>query len=542
MDSQPQSLTPIMSRPSTQLRKLLDGETPASIMEAHNGLSARIASEAGFPAIWASGLSISAAMGVRDNNEASWTQVLEVVELMADAASVPVLVDGDTGFGNFNNFRRVIRKLGERGAGGVCIEDKLFPKTNSFINGAQQPLAPVDEFCGKIRAGKDAQSDDDFVLIARTEALIAGWGVGEALRRAEAYRTAGVDAIVVHSAESTPDQVFAFLKEWDNRLPVVLIPTKYVQTPVEEFAQRRVAALVWANHLLRASVSAMQGTASEIMRTGTAAAVESQVAPIAEIFRLQNAAELGEAEQRYLPISAERSAIILAATRGSGPLELLTEEIPKTLLKVSGTTLLDRLCDQLRALAATKITVVAGYRADAIKREGVRRVDNGQWAETGEVASLALALEHARGETFIVFGDVICRRHLFELLRNDDADVSIIADQTGRQGRRDRIRIADAAPSAFLDETSLLLSAANSEAVDDFHAEWVGVLKLSPVGLEQLRSWVEGAKQREDFNQLDLIDLLNEFARGDRKVAVHLISEGWTSVEDALDLAKASNV
>src|SRR5215207_7961470 len=129
---------------TTQFKQLLGSGQLEFLMEAHNGLSARIVEEAGFQGIWASGLSISAALGVRDNNEASWTQVLEVVEFMADATGIPILLDGDTGFGNFNNVRRLVRKLEQRGIAAVCIEDKLFPKTNSFIQGERQPLADVD--------------------------------------------------------------------------------------------------------------------------------------------------------------------------------------------------------------------------------------------------------------------------------------------------------------------------------------------------------------------------------------------------------------
>ena len=140
---------------TTRLRALLGTDQLDFIMEAHDGLSARIASEAGFSALWASGLSMAATLGVRDNNEASWTQVLELAEFMADSATVPILLDGDTGYGNFNNFRRFVRKLGSRGIAGVCIEDKIFPKTNSFLRGEAQPLAAVDEFCGKLKAGKD---------------------------------------------------------------------------------------------------------------------------------------------------------------------------------------------------------------------------------------------------------------------------------------------------------------------------------------------------------------------------------------------------
>ena len=170
---------------AARLRRMLTSNELEFLMEAHNGLSARIVREAGFKGIWASGLAISAQFGVRDNNEASWTQVVDVLEFMADASDLPILLDGDTGYGNFNNVRRLVKKLEQRGIAGVCIEDKQFPKTNSFIDGERQPLAAADEFCGKIKAGKDSQTDEHFSIVARVEALIAGWGMDEALRRAE---------------------------------------------------------------------------------------------------------------------------------------------------------------------------------------------------------------------------------------------------------------------------------------------------------------------------------------------------------------------
>ncbi|MCZ6785758.1 MAG: isocitrate lyase/phosphoenolpyruvate mutase family protein, partial [Planctomycetota bacterium] len=200
------------------------------ILEAHNGISSRIVEEAGFGGIWASGLTISASLGVRDNNEASWTQVLEVVEFMSDATTIPILLDGDTGYGNFNNARRLIRKLEQRSVAGVCIEDKVFPKTNSFIGGERQPLADMEEFAGKIKAAKDGQTDDDFCVVARVEALIAGWPMDEALRRAEAYDAAGADAILIHSKIANASQVLEFKKHWGDRSPVVIVPTKYFST------------------------------------------------------------------------------------------------------------------------------------------------------------------------------------------------------------------------------------------------------------------------------------------------------------------------
>jgi len=273
------------------------------LMEAHSGLSAKLVEEAGFHGIWASGLSMSAMLGVRDNNELSWSQVVDHVAFMAEVTSVPLLLDGDTGYGNFNSMRRLVRKLEQRGVAGVCIEDKLFPKTNSFIRGKAQPLAEIGEFCGKIRAGKDAQSDDDFVIIARVEAFIAGWGLDEALKRAEAYHEAGADAILMHSARRDPSEILAFKKAWGNRCPVVIVPTKYYQTPTEEFRQAGFSLVIWANHLMRSSLAAMQQTARQIFLEQSLVSVEERVAPLEEVFRLQDEPELAEAEKRYLPVT-----------------------------------------------------------------------------------------------------------------------------------------------------------------------------------------------------------------------------------------------
>lgn len=287
---------------TTQFKHMLQSDRLEFLMEAHDGISAKIVEEAGFGGIWASGLCISAALGVRDNNEASWTQVLEVVEFMSDATTIPIMLDADTGYGNFNNVRRLVRKLEQRGVAAMCIEDKLFPKTNSFIDSEQQPLADVEEFVGKIKAAKDTQQDPDFCVVARVEAFIAGWGLEEALRRAEAYYRAGADAILIHSKIPTADQVLAFMREWGDTCPVVIVPTMYYKTPTHVFEEAGISMVIWANHLLRAAVRAMQEVATLIYEQRSLVEAEERIAPLQEIFRLQNVAELKAAEKRYLPV------------------------------------------------------------------------------------------------------------------------------------------------------------------------------------------------------------------------------------------------
>jgi len=288
-----------------RLRELLHEPQTTFLLEAHSGLSARIAQEAGFPAIWASGLAISAALGVRDANEASWSQVLDLVEFLCDATQVPVLLDADTGSGNFNNVRRLVRKAERAGVAGLCIEDKLFPKKNSLCGGGVESLADVDEFSGRIRAAKDSQTDPDTVIVARTEAMVVGGSVDEALHRARAYREAGADAVLAHSMSESPHEVLEFMKRWKDTCPVVLVPTTYASTPTRTLEEAGASMIIWANHLVRASIVAMQRTAATILAESSVAGVEPRIASLAEVFRLQDMAELERAEARYLP---ERNA------------------------------------------------------------------------------------------------------------------------------------------------------------------------------------------------------------------------------------------
>jgi phosphoenolpyruvate phosphomutase len=283
-----------------RLKRLLRAPDLSFLMEAHNGLTAKIVAEEGFEGVWASGLSISSSLGVRDRNEASWTQILEVLEFMVDSARIPILVDGDTGHGDFNNVRRFVRKLCQRGLAGVCIEDKEFPKTNSFLS-EKQPLVSIEEFSGKIRAAQDSKTDDDFCIVARIEALISGHGMSEAIRRAEAYHQAGADAILIHSKKSTADEVLAFMGIWGDRCPVVIVPTKYATTPTSAFAQAGVSTVIWANHNLRSVLSAVRATTRQIFVERSVAALEGSIASVDDVFRMVDMHEIDEAEKRYLP-------------------------------------------------------------------------------------------------------------------------------------------------------------------------------------------------------------------------------------------------
>jgi phosphoenolpyruvate phosphomutase len=529
---------------SAKLRQMLQSAELEFLMEAHNGLSARIVREAGFKGIWASGLSISAQFGVRDNNEASWTQVVDMLEFMADASDLPILLDGDTGYGNFNNMRRLVRKLEQRGIAGVCIEDKQFPKTNSFLNGERQPLADIEEFVGKIAAGKDTQRDDNFSIVARVEALIAGWGMDEALRRAEAYRLAGADAILIHSKLSKPDEIVTFAKEWARRSPLVIVPTRYYSTPTEVFRQAGISTVIWANHLVRAAASAMQSVAKEIFESQTLVNVEDHIVSVNEIFRLQDADEYSAAERIYLSNSgAPRAAVVLAASRGRG-LEAMTVERPKVMLPIAGKPLLRWLVDGFKKENINDITVVGGYRADAIDTAGIKLVVNEHYAETGELSSLACAVESLDSDAVISYGDLLFRSYVLRDLVESKADFSVVVDSlmTGSSNRTVRdFAYCSRGDDRGLFGTPVLLervtSAADAERAP--HGRWIGLLNVSRAGLAKLKATMKVLGSENRFEALDMPALLNALIAGGSKIEVIYVHGHWRGVNDLDDLHQA---
>jgi len=537
-----------MDKKTTQLKKLITSKDLSFLMEVHNGLSAKIAEEAGFQGLWGSGLSISAACGVRDNNEMSWTQVLDVIEYITDATSKPLLLDGDTGYGNFNNMRRLVKKLESRHVAGVCIEDKIFPKTNSFIDGEAQPLADIDEFAGKIKAGKDAQSDDDFVIVARVEAFIAGWGLQEALKRAESYHQAGADAILIHSKISRPDEVLAFKKEWADRLPVVIVPTKYYSTPTEVFKEAGFSTVIWANHLMRTCISSMQQTSSQIFNEQSLVNVEERVVPVKEVFRLQGADELKQAEKLYLPKDKEKtSALILAASQGKG-LGDLTLDKPKAMVSIAGKPLLDRILSTINGIGIKDITVVRGFQKETIAQPNVKFVDNDDFENTQEVVSLHQGLKEKEGAVLVSYGDVLYHKYIPSSLLESDADFSLVVDSdlenSQNKGRYGDFVVCEKPYDKHNFEMTSSLKEMKSGQIDkqNVHGEWMGLFKASSKGLSFLKELLTEHSKNETFSKMRMSELFNSLVSKGQKVEVIYSKGHWLDVDELKDVLKASEL
>lgn len=521
----------IKTKPTKILQQLLKSNQLEFIMEAHNGLSAKIVEEAGFKGIWASGLSISAQWGVRDNNEASWTQVLEVVEFMADAVNIPILLDGDTGYGNFNNAQRLVRKLEQRQIAGVCLEDKLFPKTNSFIKGHGQPLADIDEFSGKIKAAKDAQLDDDFVIVARVEAFIAGWGLKEAIKRADAYHNAGADAILIHSALRIPDEILAFKKEWGNRCPVVIVPTKYYATPTSVFRDNQFSLIIWANHLLRASVANMQKIATQLHSEENLLNVEDEVVAVEEIFRLQGATELLEAEKRYLPDYAKKAhAVLLSVFRGA---DYCCVANP-TIIEFDGQSFLSKVADVYKDFGIKDISVVPDCGRKEVNLPDVQPVEDVRC--TSELFSLHKALIDKQDSNVLIasYNEVLFKKYILDIVFEHHHDFIIVVDADWQDvhstSRLDYVRCsAPNSKQAFFSQTYLEEIVPSTDGI---HGLWTGLFKASGEVRLLLQEVLEDLLKDDKIRAEGRMPLLiNELIKRGQKVEVIYITGHWLEVE-----------
>ena len=413
-----------------RLRKLLQGKDAVKVAGAHSALSAKLVEEAGFDAVWASGFEISTLRGVPDANILTMAELLEVAKEINEPIEIPVVADCDNGFGNAINVIRTVQEYENGGIAGICIEDSIFPKRCSFYSGVKRELASIEEHAGKIRAAKKAQKDPNFVVIARTEALIAGWGLEEALKRANAYVEAGADAILIHSKAETYEEVKSFACQWNNRCPLVAVPTTYYKTTVNELAQVGFKMVIFANHALRASIKAMRQTLQRLCQSETADAVEETIATLEDVYELIGLSELRSHEKEFLPKEEPKPVAVIVAAGFDKNLMPLVEDKPKGMLEIQGKTILEREIIALRACGINEIAIVRGYKAKSINLPNVRYYDNVHYEQCYILSSLFHAEKEMDHSFIFVYGDIIFDKGILEKLLSAKGDIRLVVDRS----------------------------------------------------------------------------------------------------------------
>jgi len=279
------------------LRELIESKPILKVMGAFDSMSAKLVEINGFDAIWAGSFAISATHALPDASILTMTEFLNVSSNIVQSCKIPVIADCDTGYGGPSNVSHTVKKFELAGVAAICIEDKTFPKQNSLLKNGKQKLISEKEFVAKILAAKEAKSNKNFMIIARTEALIAELGMNEALQRATAYQNAGADAILIHSKKETPDEVFEFSESWKGKIPLVVVPTTYPTVGIDELIKNKFKMTIYANQTLRVAYSAMNNMLREIKDCERISDIKQEMSSMEDIFELQKMYELKNQEK-----------------------------------------------------------------------------------------------------------------------------------------------------------------------------------------------------------------------------------------------------
>jgi len=281
---------------SKDLIDLMKSKPILRVGGAFDAMSAKLVELENFDAVWAGSFAISATHALPDASILTMTEFLHAAQNMAETCNIPVIADCDTGFGGPGNVSHLVKKYEKAGVAGISIEDKTFPKENSLLNEGNQNLISEKEFVAKIIAAREAKKDNNFLLIARTEALIAEKGMDEAKKRATAYEKAGADAILIHSKKNSPEEVFEFADTWKGNVPLVVVPTTYPNVKTNEFISHKIKMVIYANQTLRSAYSSMLDTLKKI-KNDDLSSLDKKISPMEKIFELQKMYDVKEEEK-----------------------------------------------------------------------------------------------------------------------------------------------------------------------------------------------------------------------------------------------------
>ena len=225
------------------------------------------------------------------------TEFFDAASNMAQSCEIPVIADCDTGYGDANNVRHLVKKYENAGIAGVCIEDKTFPKQNSLLKDGNNQLLSEKDFVAKILAANDVKQNKAFSIIARVEALISGIGMEEALKRAYAYEKAGADLILIHSKKISPEEIFEFSESWKGSSPLVVIPTTYYSVKIDELISHNIKMVIYANQTLRAAHLAMNNLLKKMKDANNMDDIQNEMSSMEEIFKLQEMFDIKSQEK-----------------------------------------------------------------------------------------------------------------------------------------------------------------------------------------------------------------------------------------------------
>ena len=288
-------LTPI---PATDtVAHLFDGRCQVGV-GVFDGISALLAAKWKFDFLWISSFCCSATAGLPDAGIVGAEDILNVVRCVRRTVDLPIVVDLDSGYGDAVKVFNVAEAMARAGAAALCIEDNPISKRCSLYDGYERALVSIPEHVARLRAARAgvSKAQSNCRIIARTEALVAGMGVEEALRRASAYVDAGAEAVFIQSLDSTGKEVLGFGREWKRRTPLFIAPTRLPKITKKEFFAAGISHTMFANQGLRAAHAAIDRTFHALAEAESSHPVESTISTVADVAKLVGAQRVAELE------------------------------------------------------------------------------------------------------------------------------------------------------------------------------------------------------------------------------------------------------
>ena len=528
------------------------------IVGAHDGLGAKLIGESGFDGVWASGLEISASYGLPDANILTMSEYLERAIEMNEATSLPVIADCDTGYGNVNNVIHMVEKYEKAGIAAVCIEDKLFPKVNSFVEG-RQDLADIEEFCGKIRAVKNTQKNPDFMIIARVEALIAGWGMKEALKRATAYSESGADAILIHSKKKDNKEILEFCKKFKKKIPIVVVPTTYPKFNEKEMPKHGIKMVIYANHVLRSTIKAVSETLKILNRKGELASIEKKIVPLETVFDLQGMKILKSNEKNYLKTSMSNTQLLIPAA-GQPPdisknLEIkkidkfIAKNYPIALLKIKDKAILEMNIENARLNNLEKIKIITGYKSELFDKyknvKNLKIVNNANFKRTSQMDSVAIGLD-PNLNSIVIFSDILFEKDIVQRLISKNYDISLAID-TLNQNSSQYCDLAITQKKPLRDgriltqhRTNIIKKIEKGLNPVKGNFEFVGISYFSKKGSAILLKEYNKLKKKNKY--LDFNMLINHLIKKNVRINAIELNGGWMEIRSKKQFEQAEKL
>jgi len=552
------------------LRKKIKDKGFIRLIEVHNGLSALVGEKASvkqnnktieFDGFWESSLTDTASKGIPDAEIIGHESRLHTIDEILNVTTKPIIVDGDTG-GSPSQFEFLVKKLERLGASAVIIEDKVFPKRNSLDGSAKQTLEDPEKFAQKIKRGKDAKISDDFMIIARIESLIAGVGLEDALKRAEKYIDAGVDGIMIHSKKNTPDDILSFADEYNKittkmnrRPPLVSVPTTYNLIKDQELADHGFNVVIHANHLLRSAHKSMIETANMILLNDRNFEAEPLCSPVQDIFKEVGFDHIKEQDRKY---SKEQKIDVIIPAAGKDP---IFKDKPKSLIKISGKTILERQIENIKKTGLTNISLIKGYKGDGINFENIKYYENKEFEDKHSLHSLMKARNSMDNGFILIYSDILFNDEILKKLIQTESDIVLLVDNSYTYHKHEidkklDLIITKTKPSSFyrtLQPQTMTQIECIGKNIDKNNAdyEFIGIAYFSDKGAEILKKVFDDCEKKyknkpfhesSSFKKAGVTDIIQEII--DRGFVVNALKvyKGWMEIHKKEDVKIASDM